>query len=80
MQLCMLWLYTGQADAIQPRALFQINVNKDVRDSCSQLSPPCPFQKQSPSKLEPALSGTHRYSLSVKKTAGAFILHLALAE
>lgn len=38
------------------------------------------FQKALPGKLKPALSGTPRYSLSVRKTAAAFILHLALAE
>lgn len=38
------------------------------------------FQKAFPGKLKPALSGTHRYSLFVKKTAAAFILHLAIAE
>lgn len=54
-----------------------MSANKDGTDSCSQ-----PFhmlQKAFPGKLKPAVSGTHRYSLSVK-TAAAFILHLALAE
>lgn len=38
------------------------------------------FQKAFPGKLKPALSGTHRYGFLVKKTAAAFILHLAIAE
>lgn len=77
-ELCRVWLYRGQTNAIQPKALAQMSANKDVRDSCSQ--PFHMFQKAFPGKLKPALSGTHRYRLSVKKTAAAFILHLALAE
>lgn len=71
-------LYTGQTNATQPKALAQMSANKHMTDSHSQ--PFHMFQKAFPGKLKPALSGTHRYSLSVRKTAAAFILHLALAE
>lgn len=76
-QLCRVWLYTGQANAIQPKALAQVSADKDGTDSCSQSFHR--FQKAFPGKLNPAVSGTHRYSLYMK-TAAAFILHLALAE
>lgn len=62
---------------MQPSALILMNAYEYVTDSCSQTPT---FQKQFPGKLEPALTGTFRFILSVKKTAGAFILHLALAE